>query len=252
MQHKPRVAIIIQARMTSTRLPGKVLLKLGKKTVLEHVIDRCRAAGLADDIVVAAPDTPASAPIQACVAALGDVVYLQGDEDNVLERYCHAARQVEADVIVRVTSDCPVVDSTVIAVMINQFLALNAGGAHSAIDYYSNGLVRTFPRGVDLEIFTRAALENAYQNAKLPVDKEHVTRYLYTNPQQFKLCGYQLPCDFSHWRLTLDDPLDYQMFEALFQHIHTAQDVRLWNLIRILNANPHIAAINASVAQKQV
>lgn len=247
----PNVVVIIQARMTSTRLPGKILLPLNHKTVLEHVISQCRLARLVNKIVVAVPAAQESQAIAHLISQWKDIGYFEGDELNVLDRYYGAAKKFSADIIVRITSDCPLVDPTILDVLINHFLTLNELEGKQ-LDYYSNGMERTFPRGIDMEIFTMEALAKAHTEATVDADKEHVTRYFYMHPDKFRLSHCKLPCDLAHYRLTLDTSEDYAMFTELFKYIRHNEDFYLCNIIRILRKYPHISEINGKIKQKEV
>lgn len=249
---KPKVAIIIQARMTSTRLPGKILLHLNGKPVLEHVVTRCKASKFVDDVIVAAPASSESLSIRSLVSNLENVAYYEGDELDVLQRYYGAAKEFNADVIVRITSDCPLIDTSILDIMLNNFLTINSMDTNMSLDYYSSGIQRTLPRGLDVEIFTMKTLECCYNEATLEADREHVTRYVYTNPKKFNLLGYEFHYDLSKYRLTLDSKEDFDMFLELFKYFPKNEDIYFWNIIRVLKSYPYIAEINSKVEQKTV
>lgn len=235
--------------MTSTRLPGKVLLRLGGKTVLEHVVTRVRASRLVDEVVVAAPDHASSAPIAQECQRLG-CAYVEGPEEDVLARYALAARHYQADTIVRVTSDCPLIDPTVVDYCILTFQAGQV--ASPVVDYASNALRRTFPRGLDTEVFSRAALEAAHERARDPLDREHVTRYIYTSGH-FTLRHVELAEDLSRWRWTLDTIEDNEMFEAMFAEARKSHisSLTFEQTVRLMRASPWLGKINQHVEQKK-
>lgn len=235
-----KVVCITQARMTSTRLPGKVMMPVLGRSLLAWHLDRLNHARRVDVVAVATVDAPESAPIVAVAAALGNPVTF-GPEDDVLARYVSCAREHSADVVVRVTSDCPLIDPVLVDAAIERFLALG-------VDYLSLD-IRSFPRGFDCEVFTRAALEEAAAQACDPVEHEHVTPYIYRHPEKFRLA--QLGGgDGAEYRLCVDQMLDFQ----LVSHILTAlagKDIFGWrDVVDFLRANPDLAEINRDVCQK--
>ena len=157
-----KVVAIIQARMGSTRLPGKVMKRLCGKTILSHVISRVRACSLVDEIVVATTTSLADNVIVTESEKFG-VNWFRGSEEDVLERYYLAAKEHQADTVIRVTSDCPLLDAEILDQLLSYFQEENSNGLN--IDYLSNSLKRSFPRGLDVEIFTYSALELAYNSA---------------------------------------------------------------------------------------
>lgn len=206
-----RTAIIVQARVGSSRLPGKVLQKLGDRTVLAHVIERLRVVKNADVVVVATTTQQADDQIAVAASAMGAVVF-RGDEHDVLGRYLGAARAVDADVILRVTSDCPLIDPALCEAVI-------AARAESGADYASNNMPRLFPHGLDCEAFTRAALEQAAQDATEAHDREHVTLWLRRTPDMRRVgvAGPGWPAKQQRW--TLDYPEDFTFFSKLFAEL---------------------------------
>lgn len=231
-------AVIVQARMASTRLPGKVLLDLAGHTVLWHVLTRCRAIPGADIICCAIPDTPENAPIAAEAEACGAVV-TRGSESDVLLRYARAAEQVGADVVMRVTSDCPLIDPEVCG----RVLALCAV---ERADYACNNMPRTWPHGLDCEAFTGTALLRAAAAATAAYDREHVTPWLRRSPG---VCRATLPGPggaFAAQRWTLDYPEDYAFFRALFERLPAAPAIpSSAEVFALLDRHPEIAALNA-------
>lgn len=236
-----RIVAIIQARMGSTRLPGKILMPLGGQPVLAHVIARVRAAAVFDAIVVATTTDPrddaAAALAQACGAQI-----VRGDEADVLARYGLAAHASAADAIMRITADCPLIDSAVLAAMVARF---RDGG----IDLITNSRDRSFPRGLDAELFSRAALEIMLEQAVDPEEREHVTPYLYRHPERFAIVDHYADQDHADWRLTLDTPEDYDLLSRIFAD-GAPRDYAA--VIEILGAHPQWLAINAHVQQKIV
>jgi len=196
------IVAIIQARMGSTRLPGKVLMDLFGKTVLEHVIDRVKICPLVDKIVVATTTLPIDDVIvQECARI--NIHTFRGSSEDVLSRYYGAAKESGADIIIRVTSDCPLFDPDVLTNMLERF----------NVDYLSNTIKRTFPKGLDAEIFTMSTLERAHIEATDDYDREHVTPYIYNNPDKFVLSSFEDVNDNSNQRLTLDTPEDWEIIK---------------------------------------
>ena len=234
---------IIQARMGSTRLPGKVLKPLAGDTVLGHVVRRVREAKRLNGVCIATTESPADAPIVAECRRLG-VECFRGSEPDVLARYHGAAQAIKADVIVRVTSDCPLFDGALLDKMLAEF------GAANGLDYLSNVQVRRFPRGLDAEIFTFPALERAHREAAHFHEREHVTPYFYQNPELFRLRSFENKEDLSAHRWTLDTPEDWQFVEAVYAALgprFTTADV-----MNLLKARPELATLNVHVEQKKL
>lgn len=239
-----KVVAIIQARMGSTRLPGKVLRRLGDRSVLAHGIARVQACPLVDSVVVATTTMAADAAIAEEAARLG-VSCHRGSEADVLERYHGAARMAQADVIVRVTSDCPLFDPAVLTQMLEAFRT-----AEPAPDYLSNTLDRSFPRGLDAEIFTMAALDAAHLAATLPHEREHVTPYLYGHPESFTLRSFRREgASLAHLRWTLDTEEDWQFMAAVFEALPAPDTAEV---LALLEERPELIALNAHVEQKRV
>ena len=232
-----RTAVIVQARFGSTRLPGKVLEDLAGHTVLEHVLHRCRAIPGADVVCCAVARGADSDPVAREAERSGVVVY-RGDEQDVLARYLGAARETGAAIIMRVTSDCPLIDPEVCGAVLRLRAERNA-------DYACNNLPRTGPHGLDCEAFTLAALERAAREAADPQSREHVTPWLRTHPQ---LSRANLPADArgTDLRWTLDYPEDLAFLRALlavlppWPALPPTRDV-----LDALARHPEIARINA-------
>ena len=202
-----RVIAIVQARMGSTRLPGKVLRQLGGQTVISRVIERVRRFSLIDDLLIATTTDPADDAIVKEAGRCGVQVF-RGSEDDVVERYYRAACQARADVVVRITSDCPLIDPEVSDYTIQRFL-------EERPDYASNALERTYPRGLDTEVVMFSALERAWKEASEPYQRAHVMPYLYQNPDKFRLLSVKGEVDFSGYRWTLDTSEDLEFLQQV-------------------------------------
>lgn len=219
-----KTVAIIQARMGSTRFPGKVMKNLVSKPVLWHVIERVRAAGnMIDDVVVATSVLPQDDIIEDQCKQWSCHCF-RGDEQDVLHRYYEAASIYDADTIIRITADCPVIDSKLLAEMLAYWN--NLINKKRSIDYLSNVIHdRTFPRGLDTEIFRMNALERAFNATHNPYDREHVTPYFHKNPQIFNLIPYEQETDFSHYRWTLDTKEDYIAISAIYGALYNPEHI---------------------------
>lgn len=237
---RPKTAIIVQARYGSTRLPGKVLKLLAGKTVLEHVLTRCHRITGVDQVVCATTEKPVDDAIAAEAERLGITVF-RGDESDVLSRYLGAARLVDADIIMRVTSDCPLIDPQICAEVLHLRESQKA-------DYASNNMPRLFPHGLDCEAFTRAGLEAAAATATEPYDREHVTPWLRRQPQfkRANLTGPGWPANTHRWTLDYSD--DYQFFDRLFEAGSAEQLQDMQGVLSLLSTRPDLSAINAAHA----
>ncbi|WP_395017684.1 UDP-2,4-diacetamido-2,4,6-trideoxy-beta-L-altropyranose hydrolase [Dongia sp.] len=232
-----RTVAIIQARFGSTRLPGKVLKPLGSGIVLDHAIQRCRAIPSVDEVVIATTDREEDGAIVAAAERAGAQVH-RGSAEDVLSRYAGAARQANADVVLRVTSDCPLIDLDIC----DRVIRLRA---ETGVDYAANNMPRLYPHGLDCEVFTRAALERADAAATAAYDREHVTPWLRRTADvtRTSLIGPGWPAVQQRW--TLDFPEDYDFFAALFPLLPPDRIAGMDEVLGILAAHPEIVAINA-------
>lgn len=243
------VVAIIQARMGSTRLPGKVMMELVGKTVLEHVITRVQQSKLIDEIVIATTTKLDDNAIVEEAKRLG-VKCFRGSEDDVLGRYYYAAKENKADIVVRITSDCPLIDHQVLDEMIFEFKSLHMD---KKVDYLSNTLERTFPRGLDVEVFSFKVLEESFNNANETYEREHVTPYIYENPEKFRLKGYMNNKDYSYHRWTLDTPEDLKLITKIYEDINSKDKLILFNdVTNYLNVHPEVLQINNAINQKEL
>jgi spore coat polysaccharide biosynthesis protein SpsF len=239
-----RTIAIIQARIGSTRLPGKVLLPLAGEPVLTRVVRRTSRARTVDAVVVATTNEPADLAIVELARREGWLVE-RGSEADLLDRYVQAARAHRADVVIRITSDCPLIDPDVIDQTVHAF---EAGG----VDYASNTLEpRTFPRGLDVEVVTMAALERAWREDADLAWREHATPYLYRHPELFRLLRVPAPVDESRHRWTIDTPEDYDLVSRIYEAL--GRDDFAWReALATVEAHPEWADINRETVQKTV
>ncbi|TDD27233.1 acylneuraminate cytidylyltransferase [Kribbella turkmenica] len=239
------IGIITQARATSTRLPAKVLLTAGGKSYLHHHLERLTRTGL--PVIVATTTNPDDEPIVELSTELGFPVY-RGSELDVLSRFAGAIREHELTGVVRVTSDCPLIDPAVVTEGVERYRAENAGNV-----YVSNCLTRTYPRGMDYEVFSAARLLQADEVATLPVDREHVTTYLHQN-RAGDMRLVNVPWDGgdgSTYRLTLDTEDDRKLLGTLIEEF-SAERLDCAELVALMDAHPELAALNAHVEQKKL
>lgn len=229
--------------MASTRLPGKVLAPVMGRPLLAFELERLRdVAGVAARVV--ATTTHRVDDAIARLAAAEGFLVVRGSERDVLNRFAQAANQTEADVVVRVTADCPLIDPDVVDDVIDCYLA---GGA----DYVSNTLERTYPRGLDVEVFSAAALLAAAIEARAPAEREHVTPYLYQHPDQFRIAQVRQQDDMSGERWTIDVPEDLELVRRILEGIHPGHSqFRMGDVVALLDANPAWRAINQHVIQR--
>ena len=237
-----RIGAIIQARVGSTRLPGKVLMDLGGQSVLSRVVRRVgRVRSLQQAVVATSIAPPDDAIASAC--ARMQVPCFRGSEDDVLDRYYQAARSWPSDAVVRITSDCPLIDPEVVDQAIEMFLEKGA-------DYASNSLQRTYPRGLDTEVFTFAALEMNWRAAREPHQREHVTPFFYEHPELFRVSSIAAPKDYSQYRLTLDTVDDLRLMREVYASFGNRDTMSWREVVELLERRPELSALNSHVVQK--
>jgi len=239
-----RIVAIIQARMGSTRLPGKVLLDIAGQTMLARVVHRTRRSTQLSDVVVATSTLPSDDAIVAECARLNAPV-ARGSEQDVLARYHQAAVEHRADVVVRITSDCPMIDPEVIDRVVAAYLAKRP-------DYASNTLQRSYPRGLDVEVMSMEALATAWREAVEPEERIHVTPFLYRHPERFELAKVVAPADMSASRWTVDTPEDLAFARALYGLVDGAPDAPWETLLAAERNHPEIRSLNREIRQKSL
>lgn len=227
--------------MTSSRLPGKILMAAAGKPLLGHHLDRLAACRRLDGVVVATTTNAADEPVAALAARLGVPVF-RGSEPDVLGRFAGAAAAHGADVVVRVTSDCPLIDPALIDALIELYLSGTPPADYAHLD------VTTFPRGLDAEVFSRAVLDEAAARAGEPAEREHVTPYVYRRPERFRIVSLRCDRDLSRHRWCVDEPVDLELVRRLLAVLPPGfgwQDV-----CKALDDHPEWIEINRAVAQK--
>jgi len=236
------VVAIVQARMGSTRLPGKVLMDLGGKPVLARVVSRLRRCSRLSEIVVATTTSqPDDSIVRECQRL--NAQCFRGSELDVLDRYYHAALVGNADAVVRITSDCPLIDPELVDKTVEQFCQERA-------DYASNCSPRTFPRGLDTEVFTMEVLSKAWREAREPYEREHVTPFLYLGSEKFKLAFLTGSIDYSHYRWTLDTVEDFELLNAIYSYFDGKGDFGWEAVIQLMQQQPQLSVLNAHILQK--
>jgi spore coat polysaccharide biosynthesis protein SpsF len=245
-QSQKHVGIIIQARMASTRLPGKVMLPLAGKPVLQHIIERLKQCQEVKTIVLATTRRKDD-DVLVKTAKDNSIIAFRGSENDVLSRYYYAAKENKLDVIVRITADTPIIDPDVLDKMLLNFNDL------LNVDYYSNVMRRTFPRGLDVEIITFSALKRACMSADKDYQKEHVAPYIREHPEIFMINDYYILEDNSRYRLCLDTPEDYELLKIVYERLYPIKpNFRLNDLLRLLKEDESLSLINAHVEQKKI
>ena len=242
MEPKLKTVAIVQARMGSTRLPNKVMRPICGVPMIELLLRRLSQAQEIDQIVVATSTDPKNQPLAEHVRSLGYACE-QGSENDVLERYVHASEKYGADIVVRITGDCPLVDSSIVDACIRGFKS-------SGADYFSNVNPPTFPDGLDVEVFSANALTQCSLNTDKKHDREHVTPHI-RESGLFNNAGIQNKEDLSAIRWTVDDPEDLKVVESVFTHF--APDIYFsWqNVLELQQNSPHLFEANKSGARNE-
>ena len=241
-------AAIVQARMGSTRLPGKTLAPLGDSTVIDWVIDRVSAAALVDDVIIATTTLANDDALAEHLRERG-IRCVRGDADDVLSRYMLAARETSASVYVRITADCPFVDPEIIDT------AVGAIAATDGVDYASTSQAGYYPRGLDVEAFRPDALIEADRLASDRDEREHVTLYIYRHPERFAIAAVPGPT----WvrrpdlRFTVDEPEDLDLVRAVVGGLGaTPASLITSDVVDFLDRHPEIRELNAAVEHRNI
>jgi spore coat polysaccharide biosynthesis protein SpsF (cytidylyltransferase family) len=239
---KIKTLCIIQARMNSTRLPGKILMRVRDKTILEYVLIRVRQAQNIDKIVIATTDRKEDDATENLCKEINADCY-RGSENDVLDRFYQAAKKYEADTIIRITGDCPLLPPEIIGQLLDKF---NEGN----FDMVSSG--PSFAEGFDCEIFSFKMLELAARSASKISEREHVTLYLHTHPEVCKKCVVENKTDDSKYRVVVDEPRDFEVVKTIIENLYsrdpyfTADDVK-----KFLDMHPEVAQINSDIVRNE-
>jgi glutamate-1-semialdehyde-2,1-aminomutase len=238
------IVAIVQARMGSTRLPGKVLADVGGKPMLEHIVKRIGRSRLINEVVVATSDAEADDPIAQAGAQIGFKVF-RGHATDVLDRYYNAAKNAKADVVVRITGDCPLTDPEVVDRVIATFLSEDC-------DYASNTLVCTYPDGLDTEVFSFAALEIAWHDGRRAADREHVTPFIRTS-RRFRLRSVtsELGISTRQLRWTVDEPRDLEFIRTIYERVGAREFFGWREVLALLDSEPLLGNLNAGLIRNE-
>ena len=243
----PKIIATIEARVGSTRLPGKVLLEAAGKPMLQHMIERVRRSIYVDEVIIAMPIGSENDPIADLAGQLETVCY-RGSEENVLLRVVEAARSRQADVMVQLTGDCPLMDPSLIDECIEEYL-------EGDWDYVANELVRTYPIGFDVAVLKADLLASTLDEPDLTDgDREHVTTYIVDRPQRYRLCNVSAPpaLDRPELQVTLDTAEDYQALKQVFEILFPLRpEFTVEDVVRLLSERTDLADINRFVERKE-
>lgn len=245
--NKNKIVCIIQARMGSSRLPGKVIRDLCGKPMIEHIYDRVKKVKLINEVIIATT-TSNQDNILCNVLEQKNIKYYRGSEDDVLGRYTEVAKKTKADIIIRITGDCPLVDPMLINDVIKRFL-------EKEYDYMSPKSECGLIRGLDTEIFTFDALKKADVLAKDNVSREHVTLYMYRNPDKFKIGLFPIPAHLNNTqiRLTVDEIQDYRLINTIYNILYEEEEIiKIQDVLELLYARKDLIDMNVEVKQKKI
>lgn len=244
-QPTPRIVIIVQARMGSTRLPEKIFKTVLRKPLLQYQLERLKRVTLAQDIVVATTTEPRDQQVATFCHKASFSIFC-GSEEDVLKRYYDASCIFKADVIVRITGDCPLIDPSIVDQAIQLYLDNKNG-----VDYVSNTLQRTYPRGMDVEVFSKNILEKANTFATTAEEREHVTPYIWRHPEKHKILQLTQKKDESFHRWTVDTEEDFSLIEKILSALYpTNPTFTKDDIISLLNTHPGWITINQKIKQK--
>ena len=236
--NKYKILAILQARTSSSRLPGKVLKPVMGAPMLARQIERIMRSAAINRLVVATSTEADDDPIETLCAPLG-VDCFRGSLNDVLDRFYHAAKPYAPDHVVRLTGDCPLIDPLVI----DRVIAFHLGGS---FDYTSNTVEPTFPDGLDVELMTYACLTAAWREAALPSQREHVTSFIYQHPERFRIGSYRQPQDHSAQRWTVDEPEDFELVSRIYAALYPVNpSFTTADILELLEHDRILQSINA-------
>jgi len=237
------IGCIIQARMGSSRLPGKVLMKTDEgKPLLFYVIKQLQYSKKFEKIIVATTTNREDDVIEECVKTLG-VECFRGNEKDVLDRYYQCAKKFSLSVIIRITADCPLIDPNIVDQVIEKFFSEN-------FDYATNTLTRTFPDGTDVEVFSFDMLEKAWKNSVLPSEREHVTPFMRNKKNNFKLYNLESVMNLRDIRITVDRKQDYELVKKIISKVKK-RPILLNDVSELLKNEPSLNEINQDITPNE-
>jgi spore coat polysaccharide biosynthesis protein SpsF len=236
---------ILQARVSSTRLPGKVLAPILGVPMLARQVERLRRAKLLDALVVATSDNMSDEPLVALCASIGVPCY-RGSLDDVLARFYHASRAYgPAEHVVRLTGDCPLADPDVIDLVVSSHLS-------SGVDYTANAIEPTWPDGLDVEVVRMEILERAFNEAMLPSEREHVTPYIHKHPEIFRIAHVRGGRDLSHLRWTVDEAADLEFVTQVYEALYPENpNFGVQEILSLLGQRPNLAELNGQFLRNE-
>jgi spore coat polysaccharide biosynthesis protein SpsF (cytidylyltransferase family) len=243
MQRNKTVAIV-QARMGSTRLPGKVMIHILGKPMLWYLIERLRRSKFINKIVIATSMDKEDDIIEK-FSKKNKIDFYRGSKEDVLDRYYKAASKYNACIIIRITADCPLIDPEIVNELASYYFR------HRDLDYIHTG--QTYPEGMGLEVFSFAALEKTWKQAKLKSEREHVTTFIWKNKDIFKIKELEMQIDYSHIRITVDERADFEIVKAIFEHFYSASKsvFGMQEIINFLNKNKDVYDLNKHIVRRE-
>ena len=242
-----RTAAIVQARMTSSRLPGKIVRPILGQPMLALLIERLRRARHVDEVIVATTSNATDDVVEQLCTGVGAGCF-RGSEDDVLDRVLRAAHAHRVELIVEITGDCPLIDPEIVDRLVEMY-------AEGGSDYVANVLRRTFPRGLDTQVFPTSVLEDVARLTSDPVDHEHVSLYIYEHPERFRLRNLESGLPERYWdlRLTVDTLEDFELITAIYEALYPLNpSFGLRDVLAFLDRRPELASLNRSIQQKSV
>jgi len=243
IKSKKKITVLIQAKTGSRRLPKKVLAEIEGKQMIWHVINRVKKIKSIQQIALITTKKK-NDRILLDLAQKNDIIGFSGEELDVLDRHYQCAKKVNADPIIRITSDCPLIDPYLVEEILQFFLKNN-------YDYVSNVMPPTYPDGLDTEIFTFKTLEKAANEAKLISEREHVTTYISKNPNKFKLYNYKNNEDLSHLRWTVDRDVDLEFVKQIYSKMKPRTIFSMNDTLKIIKKNPKLLEINKNIERNE-
>lgn len=232
-----KTTVIIQARTGSKRFHRKVLLKIGNKSMVEHVIQRAKKIKNVEQVILVTTLRKED-KILLDIAKKTNILSFSGSSNNVLKRYYECSQKFNCDPIIRITADCPLLDPKIAGKMLKIFL-------EKQFDYVSNVLPPTFPGGLDVEIFSNKSLKKCMKNAKLYSEKEHVTAYIHNNKRKFKIFNFSNNPDLSGFRWTVDHPQDLKLVKKIYSLFSPKEIFFMSSILRKISQNPELSKINS-------
>jgi spore coat polysaccharide biosynthesis protein SpsF len=239
------IAAIIQARMGSVRFPDKVMKIIVGKPMLWHQVNRLRKSKLIEKIIIATTDKTQDRII-IDFAKENNILYFAGSEEDVLDRFYYSAKKFKVETVVRITGDCPLIDPSIVDMIINFYL-----DNKNQYDIVHNGT--TYPDGiVETEVFSFNILKKTWENAKLLSEREHVTSYIWKNPEMFRQATVENSKDLSYLRLVVDDEKDFKLVKIIFQNLYKEDGMfYLDDIMKFLNQNPELITLNSSTIRNE-